>query len=90
MNADLNGVKIAVLQRPVAADVVLCGDVFYSATAAANTGRRLDRLLASGARVLVGDPGRHDLPRARLVHPGARLVRAMGDAPGAALHRCGI
>lgn len=48
------------------AQVVLAGDVFYSAEMASRVLAYLDRALARGARVFVGDPGRAYLPRPRL------------------------
>lgn len=47
------------------ADVVLAGDVFYSKAMTARMTRFLLRSARSGARVLVGDPGRAFLPRDR-------------------------
>jgi predicted nicotinamide N-methyase len=47
------------------ADVVLAGDVFYSAEMAARVTRFLLRAARTGSRVLVGDPGRAFLPRER-------------------------
>jgi predicted nicotinamide N-methyase len=46
--------------------VVLAGDVFYNGSMAATVMPCLERALHRGARVLVGDPGRTDLPRSRL------------------------
>lgn len=50
---------------PFDVEVVLAGDVFYSAAMAARVLRFLLRAAAGGARVLVGDPGRAYLPRQR-------------------------
>lgn len=47
------------------ADVVLAGDVFYSAAMAARVTRFLLGAARTGSRVLVGDPGRAFLPRER-------------------------
>jgi predicted nicotinamide N-methyase len=47
-------------------DVVLAGDVFYDATMAERVQPWLLDAARRGARVLVGDPGRHYLPRALL------------------------
>jgi predicted nicotinamide N-methyase len=47
-------------------DVVLAGDIAYEAGPAARIFDWLARLKARGADVLVGDPGRSFLPRARL------------------------
>jgi predicted nicotinamide N-methyase len=72
LNAALNGVEIAVDHRDAAsgaapdADLVLAGDVFYAPGVAARMTGFLERCGANGAEVLVGDPGRADLPVARL------------------------
>lgn len=47
-------------------DIVLAGDVFYDASSAARNLPILDACLARNMAVLVGDPGRPDLPLARL------------------------
>ncbi|WP_244600030.1 class I SAM-dependent methyltransferase [Blastochloris tepida] len=73
LNAAANGVGIAVetadlLDAPEVAafEVVLVGDAFYERDLAARALAFLDRQAASGARVLIGDPGRCYLPQARL------------------------
>jgi predicted nicotinamide N-methyase len=48
------------------ADVVLAGDVFYTAALALRTLTFLERAAARGARVLFGDPGRGHLPADRM------------------------
>ncbi|WDZ87691.1 class I SAM-dependent methyltransferase [Micromonospora cathayae] len=72
LNAEANGVRVDaelgdVLDEPDAgtAEVVLAGDVFYSAAMANRMLRFLLRATRAGARVLVGDPGRAFLPRER-------------------------
>jgi predicted nicotinamide N-methyase len=70
-NAKVNSVEIAVsratmLDEDVDVDVVLVGDVFYGKSMAETALSVLERASALGARVLVGDPGRPDLPRGRL------------------------
>ncbi len=64
------------------ADLVLCGDVFYSGEVAARVMPVLDGLARTGLRVLVGDPGRVDLPLDRLRLVAEYPVRDMGDGPG--------
>lgn len=49
-----------------ALDIVLAGDVFYDSPSAARNLPILDDCLARGIAVLVGDPGRPDLPLERL------------------------
>ena len=72
-NAKANSVDIAVQCASMSdddadadADVVLVGDAFYSAAMAETVLPVLERARARGARVLVGDPVRIDLPRDRL------------------------
>jgi predicted nicotinamide N-methyase len=71
LNSGANGVR---LEAPVgdvldggapAVDLVLAGDVFYERSMAGRVLRYLERARASGAVVLVGDPGRAYLPRDR-------------------------
>ncbi len=79
VNAAANGVSVALAAcQP---DLVLCGDVFYGPEVAARVLPLLDGFRAGGARVLVGDPGRADLPRAGLVLLAEVEVRDMGDGP---------
>ena len=73
LNAERNGVDLVlrqddVLDRPLPpdVDVVLAGDVFYDASMAERVQPWLLAAHRSGARVLLGDPGRHYLPRALL------------------------
>ena len=47
-------------------DVILVGDLFYERDTAARALAFLDRHAATGARVLIGDPGRTYLPKERL------------------------
>ena len=72
LNAALNGVCLDIVEEdltcngPVAADLVLVGDLFYDQRLARRVSRFLDRCLSDGAEVLVGDVGRAHLPRQRL------------------------
>lgn len=67
LNAQANDVALDIVDTPPAsADIVLAGDVFYDAAVAALALPALTRLVAQGARVIVGDPFRRDLPLARL------------------------
>ena len=71
LNAEANGVRVDAELADVLdgdagdAEVVLAGDVFYSEAMANRVLRFLLRATRSGARVLVGDPGRAFLPRDR-------------------------
>jgi predicted nicotinamide N-methyase len=71
LNARTNAVDIAVscttmLEVDLEVDVVLLGDGFYGSQLADMALTVLDRAYARGARVLIGDPGRPDLPLHRL------------------------
>ncbi|RWA77495.1 methyltransferase [Mesorhizobium sp. M1C.F.Ca.ET.193.01.1.1] len=72
LNAAANGVAISIVGKditagpPPAVDLVLAGDVFYGRAVARQVVPFLDRCLAAGIEVLVGDPGRAWLPRQRL------------------------
>lgn len=92
LNAAANAVDVAaVLGDPLAAapaevDVVLVGDLFYDAALAGRVTDHLDRCQAGGRLVLIGDPGRAFLPRARLRsvwrYPGPDFA-VFGGAGGA-------
>jgi predicted nicotinamide N-methyase len=72
MNARANDVTVGVCAGDLLdgsgadAEVVLAGDVFYSPELAGPMLAFLERAVARGARVLVGDPGRDHAPRHRL------------------------
>lgn len=72
LNAAANGTAIAVVGDDMTAgpppvmDLILAGDVFYGQDVALRVIPFLDRCLAAGIAVLVGDPGRAYLPRSRL------------------------
>jgi predicted nicotinamide N-methyase len=72
LNAATNGVTVTAELADILdagradADVVLAGDVFYSAAMAARVYAFLRRAVRDGARALVGDPDRAFLPRDQL------------------------
>jgi predicted nicotinamide N-methyase len=72
LNAEANGVTLLPLALDIAADapppvdLILAGDVFYAPDVAVDMLAFLDRCRQAGLNVLVGDPGRRDLPRDRL------------------------
>jgi predicted nicotinamide N-methyase len=73
LNAQANGVAVEttgadLLPGPAPRDVdlVLVGDLFYEQGLARRVAAFLDRCMAAGIEVLVGDPGRTTLPRSRL------------------------
>ena len=84
LNAALNHVEISTetaditAAEPPQADLVFCGDVFYDKPMADKVLAFLDRLLANGIEVYVGDPGRSYLPTARLSELAAFSVPVVG------------
>lgn len=71
LNAAENGVAIGftaedLIGKPVEADIVLAGDVFYDRDFASALTEWFGYLAAGGTRVLVGDPGRSYRPTERL------------------------
>lgn len=96
LNAAANGVEITVVEKdittgpPPPVDLVLAGDVFYSSEVALRVIPFLDRCLASGLEVLVGDPRRSDLPLSRLRLLAEYQVPDFGEAKGAAGKPSGV
>lgn len=83
INADANGVSIAaclddLIGRDEGWDVVLAGDVCYEQGMARQVIDWLSALQARGARVLIGDPGRSYLPKARLEEVATYMVPVVG------------
>lgn len=91
LNAAANSVTITMMGddittgAPPAVDLVLAGDVFYGQSVALGMMPFLDRCLAAGIEVLVGDPGRAYLPRSRLRLLAEYKVPDFGEAKDAAL-----
>ncbi|WP_208697610.1 MULTISPECIES: methyltransferase [unclassified Mesorhizobium] len=96
LNAAANGVEIAIVDRdlttgpPPAVELVLAGDVFYSSEVARRVIPFLDRCLASGLEVLVGDPRRNDLPLSRLRLIAEYEVPDFGDGMRGARRASGV
>jgi predicted nicotinamide N-methyase len=67
------------------AEVILAGDLFYDAELARQSLAALRKAQTEGLTVLIGDPGRADLPRDQLVELGHYPVRDMGSRPDAPL-----
>lgn len=70
-NADANGVALDIsgddlIGTDAGWDVVLAGDIFYERDLAARVAAWLSGLQDRGATVLIGDPGRSYLPKARM------------------------
>jgi predicted nicotinamide N-methyase len=64
---------------PPDVDLVLVGDLFYEQALALRVTAFLDRCLAAGVDVLIGDPGRAFLPIARLRLLAEYRVSDVGD-----------
>ncbi|RWI88851.1 MAG: methyltransferase [Mesorhizobium sp.] len=96
LNAEANGVAIIIIGEDISAgpppsvDVVLAGDVFYGQAVARRIVPFLDRCLAAGIEVLVGDPGRAWLPRRRLRLLGEYQVPDVGGNGGSAPKPSGV
>ena len=86
LNAAANDVDVSVVQDdltkglPPAVDVIAVGDLFYDRELALRVTEFLDRCLASGIEILVGDPGRAFLPYQRLRPITEYPVADFGDA----------
>jgi predicted nicotinamide N-methyase len=78
LNAEANGIRLTICEDPRGADIVLAGDVFYSAEVAASALPTLVAMARNGASVLVGDPFRRDLPTDRLTLTAQYQVPDMG------------
>jgi predicted nicotinamide N-methyase len=86
LNARANGVEVSTCPGDLLdgdggdAEVVLAGDAFYDHAIAKRMWPFLRRAAARGARVLVGDPGRGHLPRARMTTVASYPAPAAGDS----------
>lgn len=93
LNAAANGLTVPFDGRdlldgpPPDADVVLAGDVFYDADMSARVLPWLQAAARRGARVLIGDPQRHYLPRTGLVVLAEHDVPTTRDLEGVLLRR---
>jgi predicted nicotinamide N-methyase len=83
LNVDANGVAVALRADdllpdgafdPSTVDVVLAGDAFYDHALSPRALAFLQRCHAAGCAVLIGDPGRADLPAARLTKLSTHAV----------------
>jgi len=90
LNAAANDVAITIVAEdltagaPPAADLVAVGDLFYAQDLAERVTAFLDRCLAANIGILVGDPGRAFLPRARLRLLAEYAVPDVGGGKAAA------
>jgi len=90
LNADANDVRITIVGDDLTAgaapdvDLVAVGDLFYERELAQRVTTFLDRCLEAGLEVLVGDPGRKDLPLPRLQLIASYQVPEVGAKRGTA------
>jgi predicted nicotinamide N-methyase len=86
LNAAANGVAVALVaidilgEAPQGFDLIAAGDVFYNADVARLMLPFLERCVAAGMDVLIGDPDRRDLPVERLERLAFYAVGDVGDA----------
>ena len=93
LNAAHNGLGVEVVAGdlldvpPPAVDVILAGDVFYDAAMSERVQPWLLAARRAGAVVVVGDPGRHYLPRALMRERAAYDVPTTRDLEGVEVKR---
>ena len=91
LNSALNGVEITAIGDDLTAgppppvNLVAVGDLFYERDLADRVTAFLDRCLAAGINVLIGDPGRAYLPRPRLRLLAEYRVSEVGEVKDAAM-----
>lgn len=85
LNAAVNEAQVTVIcqdildNEPPETDIIAVGDLFYDANLAAKVTAYLDKCIAVGLTVIVGDPGRDYLPRERLQKLSKYPVPDFGD-----------
>ena len=86
LNAAANGVSLPLVEVDIADaapdgfDLIAAGDVFYNPDVGKRMLPFLERCVAAGIAVLVGDPERRDLPVGRLERVASYAVGDVGDA----------
>lgn len=91
LNAAVNGLSVEARcadlldEPPPTVDVVLAGDVFYDAAMSERVQPWLLAAARAGSRVVVGDPGRHYLPRALMTEVGSYDVPTTRELEGVEL-----
>jgi predicted nicotinamide N-methyase len=92
LNAAVNGVALTIVHAdftsgpPPAVDLVTTGDLFYEAALAERVTAFLDRCLAAGIEVLIGDPRRAYLPYSRVRLLAEYPVPDVGEVEGSAVN----
>jgi predicted nicotinamide N-methyase len=89
LNAAANGVAISIAETPAdpadlpaETELVLAGDVFYAPTVARSSLKWLTACARAGITVLIGDPGRRDLPRDQFSEIASYDVADFGSGEG--------
>jgi predicted nicotinamide N-methyase len=96
LNARANAVRVDVRRRDAFGDevpdvdVILAGDTWYAADLATRALDWLRRAGDAGVEVLIGDPGRADLPIAALVELARYEVRTTSDLEDLALRQAAV
>lgn len=96
LNAAANGVTVAIVEgdllaaAPPIVDIILAGDVFYGPKEAQGMAGFLTRCVCAGIRVLVGDPGRADLPTGKLRKIAEYSVADFGSVAGETSRPSGV
>jgi predicted nicotinamide N-methyase len=102
VNAEANGTSVATTGRDLLEeagepgrlaerfDVILAGDICYEQGLAARVIDWLSAECARGAHVLIGDPGRAYLPKARLVELASYAVPVVGALEDGEIKRPGV
>jgi predicted nicotinamide N-methyase len=80
LNAAANNVAVRLVDAISSThEVILAGDVFYAPEVAGGMLAMLAEAKARGATVLIGDPGRRDLPTGALIELGEYQVTDFGE-----------
>ena len=83
LNATANDVSLGIIAPgdwvPEPGSLVLAGDVFYAPAVARQSLAALKQGIGAGAEILVGDPGRRDLPLDRLTLMARHAVPDFGS-----------
>jgi predicted nicotinamide N-methyase len=96
LNAAANQVTLSALLGDVTAgappsvDLIVVGDLFYERALAERVTAFLDRCLACGIEVLIGDPWRAHLPRSRIRLLAEYSVSELGDPGNGATKPSGV
>ena len=96
LNAEVNGVAIAFTDAnllhaaPPAVDLILAADICYEQPLAGRVMAWLAAARATGARVLIGDPGRSYFPKSGLVHLAEYRVQTTRELEDAEVKRTSV